>query len=358
MNQQDSFENAFRQARELHKAGRLDEAERAYMALAQPGAERRELVLQALAELYMQTRRVGQLVDAMVALTEEAPDNFTYSAQLATLLDRLGHTEAAIDEYHRLISRQPDHAVAQFNLALLYKRALRYRDALSAYEEALRLGIDRLSEVYSNMGVVCTEMRDPVRARKMYEQALEHDSAYIPALFNLAGLHEEAGDRDEATRLYEKILNLDPAHGEALARLAYAAGSESESEQLVARLTAATGEPGDATLTREGLYFALGKLHDQLGAYEQAANAYTEANALGKSRLPPYQRDSIESSIGELMDLYDKEWIEQFAGESNASPVFVCGMFRSGSTLVERMLGAHSAITAGGELDFLPWLIA
>ncbi len=358
MSGQGDFEARFGEAQALHRDGRLDAAERAYLALAQPGAERRELVLQALVTLYMQARRAAEVVDALVALTEEAPDNFSYCAQLATLLDRLGHTEPAIAEYQRLIARQPDLAVAHFNVALLLKRALRYSDALAAYEKAIELGIDRLEEVYSNIGVLYSQMRQPARAREMYERALEIDAAYKPALFNLAGLHEESGERREATALYERILELDPQHWDSLARLAYAASGSEAADAMAQRLRTALEQPVDDTLAREGLYFALGRLLDSRGDYGQAVAAYREANAIGKRRNPPYDRNAVEQSFSGLMSLFDAQWIRDAQTESTASPVFVCGMFRSGSTLVERMLGAHPSITAGGELDFMPWLIA
>ena len=158
------FESAFLAARKLHKKGKLGEAERAYRQLAGTG-DHRERVLRALVDLYLQARLPRQAAETLVALTEEVPDSLTYTAHLASVLQTLGQPEAAIGHYQRLLERRPDLAAGHFNLALLYKQVLRYRDALGAYEESIRLGIDNVQEVYSNIGVLYSQMRDAAKAR-------------------------------------------------------------------------------------------------------------------------------------------------------------------------------------------------
>lgn len=357
MSQQADFQARFEQARQLHRGGQLQQAESLYLQLAQPGAYQREQVLLALVELYLQARQPAALVEAMTALTEEAPDNFGYFTQLATLLDRLGYTEAAVEVYERFLQAHPDAATAHFNYALVLKRALRHGDAEAAYHKAIDLGIDGLPEVYSNIGVLYAEMRRPAAAREHYQRALELQPDFLPALFNLAGSYEESGQRGEAVRFYEQLLEHEPQHAEALSRLAYAATDE-QVAALVQRIEAALAELADDSAAGEYLYFALGKLHDQSGDYAAAATAYDRANAAGSKRHPPYRRDAVQRSFDELMQLYTADWIAAHSSDSSAQPVFICGMHRSGSTLVERMLGQHPALTAGGELDFMPWLIS
>jgi tetratricopeptide (TPR) repeat protein len=108
---------------------------------------------------------------------------------------------------------------------------------------------------------------------------------------------------------------------------------------------------------REGLYFALGKVLDDAGQYDEAFKAYTAANELCKQRAPGYDRAAVEQAIDELISLFDRNWIEQAQTVCTAAPVFICGMFRSGSTLTEQILAAHPSMQKGDELDILPWLI-
>jgi len=300
---------------------------------------------------------IAERLRTLSALVEERPDNLSYCAQLATLLDTVGDTEAAIGQYRRLLRRQPGIAAAHYNLALLLKKQMRYADALDAYNTSVRLGIDGLSEVYSNIGVLYSEMRQANEAREMYARALEVDSDYIPALFNLAGLLEEAGERDEAQELYRRILGLEPRHWDSLARLAYTARLTDPDDPLIGSLRTATDAKVDDLLAREGLYFALGKVLDDVGQYDAAFAAYKSANELGKQRGRPYDRFAAEQAFDELTGWCNEDWISSAKTSCVASPIFICGMFRSGSTLLEQVLAAHPSITAGGELDMLPKLM-
>ncbi len=347
---------AFAKAKNLHTQGRLLEAEQVYRSLAKAGTYR-NVALEALADMYLQEQRLDEVYDTLRTLTEEDPDSLHYCARLASYLDSVGQTEAAIDEYLRLLQRQPELPVAHYNLAQMYTRMKQYADALSAYKRSIFLKIDRVEEVYSNMGVLLSEMQDANGAREMYQRALDIAPDYIPALYNLAGHFEEANEKQQAIEYYERILSINPRHWDALARLAYPRKITSEHQELIVRLESAVEEAKEDNLAREGLYFALGKAFDDLKLYDKASAAYVAANELGKRRAAPYDRGKTEQAFDQLIDLFDSDWVNQAATQSTAAPIFICGMLRSGSTLLEQMLAAHPAVTAGGEIVFLPWLI-
>jgi tetratricopeptide (TPR) repeat protein len=351
------FRDALIEARNMNMQGRLLEAERIYRTLAAPGPHR-GIALEALAELYLHQQRLDEAHNALKALTEEDPGNLHYCALLANFLDSVGQTAAAIDEYSRLLENQPELAVAHFNLALLFKKNQQSSEALAAYGEAIRLEIDHPEEVYSNMGVLHSDMQDAERAREMYERALEIAPDYIPALFNLAGHFEESGENQLAIEHYERILSIDPRHWKSLARLAYPRLVTADDQGLIDRLTACVDVMKDDKRAQEGLYFALGKAYDDLESYDEAAAAYVAANELSKQWVRPYTPEATEQAFDQLIDIFDSSWIEGRTSGSDASPIFICGMYRSGSTLLERMLAAHPAIAAGGELNILAWLVS
>jgi len=357
MNVPSDFRDALIEAKNMNVQGKFLEAERIYRALAAPGPHR-GIALEALVELYVHQQRPDEAHNILTALTEEEPDSLHYCAQLANFLDSVGQTQAAVDEYLRLIERQPKFAVAHFNLALLLKKQQQNSEALAAYDEAIRLEIDQPEEVYSNMGVLYSEMQDAEKSREMYERALEIAPNYVPALFNLAGHFEESGEKQLAIEHYERILSIDPKNWKSLARLAYPGKVTAEDQGLIDRLTACIDDMKDDKRAQEGLYFALGKAYDDLESYDEAAAAFVAANELSKQRVLPYTPAATEAAFDRLIDIFDSGWIDRATTVSVASPVFICGMFRSGSTLLERMLGAHPAIAAGGELNVLAWLVS
>lgn len=287
--------------------------------------------------------------------------DFPAALEEAEKLHAGGRLAEAEEAYRRLVDCDATRwrsgvATANFNLALLYRQRQRYTECLAAYERAIRLGIRDAQEVWSNMGVVYSELRQPGRAAEMYERALKEDPRYVPALFNRAGLYEEAGDRPAARRLYRQILDIEPRHWDSLSRLAYLDRLTPGDESLVGELDIAIREAGDP-LSRETLLFALGKVLDDLGDYERAFACYEQANELGKLRNAPYDPLAVEQAFSRLIRTVDASWIKNAATGSTAAPVFICGMPRSGSSLVEQILSAHPSLVAGGELDCLPQLI-
>lgn len=348
---------SFEQVSRLHADGRLVEAEQGYLQFAADGPHR-EAALAGLANLYLQSRRIRDAVAALFELTEVAPGNFSYCGRLATLLDTIGQTGSAIETYQRFISVNAGRPTAFYNLALLYKKQKQFDEAMNAYEQAVRLGIDRPHEVHCNLGVLFAEMNRPDQAKQSFERALEISGSYVPAIFNLAGILEESGDRDKATALYQKILEIDPKHAESLARLAYLRRVADPADPLVKLIISATASSSIEASGREALFFALGKVHDDVGDYEGAFAAYRSANELGKKRIQPYDRSAVEQDVDQLIESFSADRFARCASQSDAAPIFICGMFRSGSTLVEQILAAHPSLTAGGELNCLPWILA
>ena len=352
-----NIEKTLEQARQLHAAGRLVEAETAYSEISRK-TEHREAALQALAQLYLQSQRTRDAADTLAALNREMPDSLSHCARYAGLLDALGETGAAIAVYDRFILRQPSAATAHFNLALLYRKEKRYEEARSAYEKAIEFGISDPQEVYSNLGVLYAELRDSEKATTMYHRALEIAPDYLPALFNMAGLLEELGERQEAIRYYQKILAIEPRHHESRARIVHATRISSDQDALLMELQRAITGADNDRFGLETLHFALGKALDDLGRYEEAFGAYRIANELARSRVPTYDRVATEQAFDQLIKLFDADWVENARSSSTFAPVFICGLFRSGSTLIEQLLCSHPEVTAGGELDLLPWLLA
>lgn len=266
-------------------------------------------------------------------------------------------TDSAIREHEQRLARNPGDAVGHFNLALLYKRAMRYDDAVGAYLRSIELGIDDAQEVYSNLGVLYSEMRQPQRAREMYDQSLALVPDYVPALFNLAGLLEEQGEREQAIEIFERILSIDPHYWDALSRLAGARRIGHADDPLIESLQAAVAATENEPAAREGLLFALGKALDDAGNYGGAFDAYRQANELGRRLRERYDADRAERGIASMLARFDEYWLRQAETSSGASPIFICGMYRSGSTLVEQVLSAHPSVQMGGELDVLPRLL-
>ncbi|MCW5725774.1 MAG: sulfotransferase [Maricaulaceae bacterium] len=282
----------------------------------------------------------------------------------AAFLRAQGRMAEAIDATRRLLARRPDLPDYWFDLGWMLRRAGDAGGALDAYGEALARGAGGPEEIHLNRAAILSDdLRRDAEAEAELQAALRIDPDYVPARLNLGNLHEERGGRDAAAACYQAILpgaaaGADPHRNlrfEALARLAQLHPPQSLTDPVLDRLKTAAAAPGLDETTRANLGFALGRALDALGDYDGAFAAFTAANRAASAGTPPYDAANAGRAAQAIMAAFAA------AGPAGApaagpQPVFICGMFRSGSTLLERVLAAHPKVTAGGELDFMPRL--
>ncbi len=277
----------------------------------------------------------------------------------AARLRAAGRAEEAINAYERLLARAPDLPDSWYNLALMQRQAGRYEAALQSYQAALDRSVSRPEEVHLNCAVIYADhLRREADAERELAAALACNPNYVPALLNLGNLCEDRGQRDEARVLYERCLAIEPGAFEALARLAGLGKAQSADDAMIARLRGALASPRAAAAERASLGFALGRLLDGCGAYAAAFEAYAQANRASREsgRGVVYDRRSQEKFVSQTMKRFAAGH-PQARGASGTAPIFICGMFRSGSTLAEQVLAAHPRVTAGGEIDVLPEMV-
>jgi tetratricopeptide (TPR) repeat protein len=282
----------------------------------------------------------------------------------AVQLERKGRVPEAIEAYERLLQNWPGLPNCWYNLARLQRSTGRFDAALASYREALERNVTEPEQVHVNRGVIYSDcLYQYEAAERELKHALTLNPAYVPALINLANLHEDLGRRDLAAELYERILVLAPEDPQVLARYAGLKTFTNLDDPLIGRLHRAVAKPGIAAAESAVVEFALGRALDACEAYDAAFEAYRAGN-----------RHSRESAGAAFRD-YDLKIQEQFIDRLIAAfpggnrvdaprmisprtspphPIFVCGMFRSGSTLTEQLLAGHPQVMAGGELNFLP----
>lgn len=282
-------------------------------------------------------------------------------AAQAVQLQRGGHLSDAILAYQRLLSRWPERAESWFNLAYLQRQTRQFPQALESYQKALDAGISGAEEVHLNRGVIYTDyLGQHAAAERELQRALSLNPVYLPALLNYATLCEDLGRRPEAAALYRRILALDPPSFEGLARYANLLMPE-EAAALVSPLRRALANAAASAADRASLGFALGRVLDGIGDFRGAFAAYAEANRESRrsagAGFTAYDPGIHRAFIDRLIAC-DPPPAAARADSRRPRPLFICGMFRSGSTLTEQLLAANPSIAAGGELDFLPRLVA
>jgi Tfp pilus assembly protein PilF/LPS sulfotransferase NodH len=288
------------------------------------------------------------------SLLKQAGKNLAAIDQIAAQLHQnrypLNHVLQAYKDY---LAYQPDSANAAFNYAYYLSKDARFETAINWYERSLELGISGPEEVHLNIAnIYMDQLRDDTNAREHLQNALTKNPNFVGAYYNLGNLEEQAGNRDEAVRNFEQCLRIDPAYESALARLADTHRFTQVDDPLLLKLAVAVQKSSNSDLQ-----FALGKACEQLKNYDKAWQHFSAGNALDKRALPIYNPKQIETVFQQIKTQCDHDWMAEFQGQSH-EPVFICGMFRTGSTLLEQVLASHSAFDAGGESEFFPRLVA
>lgn len=276
--------------------------------------------------------------------------------QRAAALRRAGRVHEAIAAYEELLKTEPDLPDSWYNLALLQRQAARYEAALESYQEALIRGVRVAEEVHLNRAVILSDhLAAPDAAEAELKAALALNPDYVPALLNLGNLQEDLGNRAAAEAAYRRALQVAPKNALSLSRLAAVSHSTVLDHSLAQRLRDALRRPAASAAEQADIGFALADLLDAAGCFEEAFEAARAANDASRAATGArYDRIAVERFIQRLIDTPSPP----ASAAQEQAPLFILGMYRSGSTLVEQILGAHSAVSAGGELELLPHLAA
>ena len=289
------------------------------------------------------------------------PNELQALLQQAALHERQGRLPEAVALYERLLKQWPALPNTWYNLALLQRRLGRFEQALASYQQALNRNVEQPEEVHLNRSVIYSDgLHQPDAAERELQAALTLNPHYVPALLNLGNLHEDLGRRDAALASYERLLAIDPGCHEALARYAKLRGASSPDDPLLDRLRKAMAAPTTPSIDKASLGFALGQLLDGCQAYDAAFEAYRAANAHSRACIkapgPLYDRTRHTQLIDQIIQCFPAPSTAAVAPGATP-PLFICGMFRSGSTLAEQVLAGHSQVVAGGEISFIPELV-
>lgn len=300
-------------------------------------------------------RQLDQLDNCLEHLTEliaTYPQTLAYAASYLALARSVEQQRTALGYLLAFAEREPANADVHLQLGQAYRTVGEHRNALAALQQALDLAVAYPQDVLVSMAVVHADLGEHDHALAKLERALRIDAKDYAALFNRASLLEEVGDKPGATQAYEQVIATYP--DALLARVRHiglqdpSAAALAELEALE-RQSASAEQPYDA---RVQLAFASGQLADQLGQYDLAWSRFCVANRLQEEHIPPYNPQEFAAHVDRLIAAFDDQWFAHNAISNDAQPAFICGMFRSGSTLLEALLGTHSAVIAGGELDF------
>jgi tetratricopeptide (TPR) repeat protein len=379
--------DACARALSLHQEGRWQEAEPLYQAVI--AAEREHFgALYGLGILRCQQRRFDEGEGLLRRALRRHPGSPEVHYSLGTALQALGRPADALRCYERAVALRPDFAEALNNLGNMLQALGRYAEAATQYRRALaaRPGF---AGAHFNLGNALHALGQPAAAIAEYREALAAAPHYAEALNNLGNVLREMNRGEEAVAAYDAALAAAPANvdghynrGNALKELGRFAEARAAFGQALAldpRCAAAyhdlvdscrieSGDPVTAAMEglaaeagalgeidRALLHFALGKIYADLGRHDDAFAQWSRGAGL-KRRHVDYDEAAEFRRFARIERVFTPALLRGLAGQGDPSsvPIFILGMPRSGTSLVEQILASHPLVLGAGESADLP----
>lgn len=297
-----------------------------------------------------QLDQASQLFSKAVALD---PSQFLYHRNLGEISRRLGRLDQAISSGKLATQLAPKDPDAHYNLGLAYTDSRDYKNAAKSYRSLIKINPQH-GLAWNNLGAALEQLGNKDEAFKAYSNAVQANPNHAEAQNNLGALYYEQGQLPEARASFEKAVDINPgfviAHYNLSSLKAY-----TPDDRHLAMMRAVLGQEGTLdSYSRMRYHFALGKALEDVGDVHNAFASYQLANQLERAQLP-YDELKAEAIYAEIIQTFDRTFFEKRAKweGSNKSPIFIVGMPRSGTSLLEQILATHPSIYGAGELTDL-----
>ena len=378
------FATRFQGAIQLERQGRLADAVTGYRALLASHPARVE-PLPNLGRLLLHLGQPKEACELLARASTHFPKSALVRTNYGLALALLGETKRAVANYKKAIAEEPSYVLAHFNLGHAFLKLKRYDEARASLETTVQLAPD-------NVDALCTLAdlflkrdlpRDAITCYRRALSARPHDP-FI--LYNLGNAHLALAEPTEAIEQFTRALAIMPTHADAqhamglalqmLNRFAEAArfhaeavrlapsngrflrelvelGGANQDERLLVRLEQLADKADESgSQNRVHLYVALGTAYEKRGAHDLAFRHFLEANRRQR-KLIAYDEAETDALFSRVRSIFTPQRLRPTSMQSVLSdlPVFIIGMPRSGSTLVEQILSSHSKVFGAGEVQ-------
>ena len=313
------------------------------------------------------------------------PDSADAWFNLGSVSLALKKPSQAVNAFRKTLEKNKNYLPAYNNLGNIYREMRRYDDALEMFNKVLELKPD-LTQAWYNLGMTYKNLGDGENAVRCFEKVLAYEPANHKArcqtglcrglLLNdpenavlefdkviestpddffaytqKSRVLQSVGRYDEAAECYRKILEIDQSYSMAYAGLV---SSNLYTDEDVKEMHALLENDDLESLQKIPIHFALGNVYDSRQEFETAFHHFEIGNRLYRGTYD-YDVAVIEDYVSNLIQLFDEAYInrKEKSGVHSEKPVFIVGMPRSGTTLVEQIIASHPRVFGAGEVQYI-----
>ncbi len=340
-------------------------------------------------------KKLGKIDTAAKMFSKEVTINPGYAEahfNHAIILNETGKTDISVESYKKAIAILPNYSDAHNNLGNIYLDRNQYKDALKHYEFAIlyksdffeahnNLGVTnreleqvnkavqnfkkaieinpKFTKAYLNLGNALKDLGQGTEAKWCFEQVLTYEANNAQAHVSLGTFFKENGQAKDAIKCFKKAISIQPNYGIAYFNLVMMQENKIE-EELIYKMLSKLSTSDLSQTDRINFCFALANTYEKLEKKDDFFKFLNEGNRLRKNDL----NYSLERSLATIK-LVKKMFLSTPSSNkpsisyktSNIQPIFVLGMPRSGSTLVEQILSSHNNVHGAGEIQYFRKII-
>ena len=244
------------------------------------------------------------------------------------------------------------------NLGIIYRNLGQIDNAIESFEWAVAYKRD-FAEAHNGLGACFHDIDKLDKAIECYQNAVKYKPDYAQALNNLGVAFNELGQVDNAINSYEQTIKIEPDFASAHYNLVDLKKYKSNDSQILQITDLLKSKDLDQN-NRVILNFALAKIYENLGLKKQMFKFLNEGNILRKQELNfSFEiTNQANQSINDLFNTKNSDFSINEKKKYSLKPIFIVGMPRSGSTLIEQIISSHNEVSGLGEIEYFSKIIA
>lgn len=282
--------------------------------------------------------------------------NSNYHSDLGEIYRRIGMIDKAIKYNLRSIELNNQSDSAHYNLGLSYYDKNNFDNAIIHFKKTIDINPNH-NFAWNNLGTAYEKQENLLLAHKAYHKAVDLNSNNIEALNNLAASYTQLNNTEEAIKIFNTAININPYFFEAHFNLSSLKKYTQDDPHFLFLTQIPQQKKKFTTFQAIRYHFACGKALDDIEDYDNAFKHFSLGNNL-QSSLTPYNQLAYDTFVKKTINTFNINFIKRFKSEnsinkSEQTPIFIIGMPRSGTSLIEQILASHKNVYGAGELKAL-----
>ena len=345
------FIELFRKSQALIRSGNLVDAESICMGLLEQMPEQPD-VLHLLGLIALTRGYYEEAIEHYKCAIRARPEYSLYYYNIGLSYMKSENFTEAISCFEKVIELDPNFSMVHSDLCMAYRSARKYDSALEAGKKAVELMPDNAAAHY-NLALAYDAWKDFKTAAVYLEKAAQLAPNVSDIQYRLGSAYVGLGNIDAAKACFQKMLRQNSNQIGNYANLVRITRYRSPDHEDAVRIKTLLKQNALTDAERISGLFSLGKIYEDCGLYDEAFGYYRDANSL-RNNMRDYDPVKFEKLINKTIQFFTGELLDKIKLCESLSevPVFIVGMPRSGTTLVEQIISSHPDVYGAGELEW------